>query len=180
MQCFLWAGYCFSYWGYSNKQTLPIIFLLLTWTRLDRKIQYFKFEEDDSLLKRLNIPEKEESESDDTVVTWWYKDNIDAKYSMRQPGVQSIEASQFEGSIKHPSRISKGKKGKNINIASHCYSGKKKISISRFWWFYSKSNNSFNFPMAWECCFHFINIKLLHWKLQTDLLKGSLNFSDER
>lgn len=45
---------------------------------------------------------------------------------MSQPGVQSIETSHFEGSIKHPSRMSKGKKGKNINIASHCYSGKKK------------------------------------------------------
>lgn len=52
----------------------------------------------------------EDSGNYDTVVTWWYEDNIDAKYSMSQPGVQSIEASHFEGSIEHPSRMPKDKR----------------------------------------------------------------------
>lgn len=41
------------------------------------------------------------------VLTRWYEDYVNPKYSVSQPSVESIEPSHFEGSIKHTSKTIK-------------------------------------------------------------------------
>lgn len=129
----------FQHWGYSKIQAhcrhadLEALF----WGR--RWLMY----------GRSNFPSLDIQEVLYMVVTWWYEDNIDAKYSVSQPGVQSIEASHFEGSIKYPSRKPrekrKGKWSQHHNMVQKSYHLWVLVTFFQIW-----QQASF----LWECYLH--------------------------